>query len=122
MKRKRRDQMKFWNLDIKLSAVFGDHVIAAAHAAEIGGERADAFVFESLSTCQAGLQSDNSCTANLFDSAVGIGDDPVAAHQLSRKSGVVGDGDFVGEEMVIRFGPTFGFVVGDFHRDLKLRT
>lgn len=70
----------------------------AFHGSPVGGERAEAGVFEGLSGEEAWLLADDAFAADDVLFGVGVDDDPVSGHESCGGVGGVGDGDVVGED------------------------
>ena len=84
------------------------------HGAAVGGQRAAGGVLELLAGREGGLVADDAGTDDLFDAALGVGDDPVTIEQLDGLLALVGDGHRVAEEPAILLGQrTLGIELWD---------
>ena len=95
------DQGEFVDRHFEFGAVVGDHLVAAVHGADRGGDDAATGVFEAFAGLQQGLLADHAEAADFLYLAVGVGDDPVAADQLRGDVAGIGDGDGIGENETI---------------------
>src|SRR5262249_54109444 len=64
-------------------------------------QRTSAGVFERLSRGEPGLLADHAGTTDVLYSLIGVGDDPVARHQLGRDVAAVQDADRIGEQVPV---------------------
>ena len=92
------------NLRVETISVLRDHLVGAFHHAERRRERTTGCVLERFSCLQGGLLSDNARSADFFDVAGTIGDDPMSGEQLNRLGAFVRDLDRIQEKPLVLVG------------------
>ena len=102
MQHARRRQREFWDGRVEARAIFGNHLVTAAHRAHWCGQYRAAGVFKTFAGLQFGLRTNNALAFDLLNQIVGVGDDPVPADELRRRAAGVGDGDGVGKGVAAR--------------------
>src|ERR1700724_1853517 len=86
---------------VEAVAVRKDHAVGAVHRADRGGQRTEAGVLEALAAGEDRLLAGHPRPLDPLHLAVGVGDEPLAAHQLHGVALDVGDPHAVGAEEVV---------------------
>ena len=86
------------DLGFETLAAFEHHFVRAVHRAEGGLQGATRGVLEAFTLAEGWLMSDHTGAAHLFDYTVGVGDHPVAIHELYGLGPFIDDRDRVQEE------------------------
>ena len=99
MQHARRRQREFWDGRVEARAIFGNHLVTAAHRAHWCGQYRAAGVFKTFAGFQLGLGTNNALSFDFLNQIIGVGDDPVPADELRRRAPGVGNGDGVGKSI-----------------------
>lgn len=92
-------QGEFRDSRLKRGAVFGHHLVGAAHGADRRGQGAAAGVLEVLPRFEQRLMADDAETAHLLYVRVRVGDDPVARNELRGDRAGVANRNRIGEDV-----------------------
>ena len=103
-----------------MSAIFSNHLVTAAHAANLGFQDGAAGIGKCLARRDMGLFADNAFAVDFLDTVLAVGNHPVAGEQAGTDGAFVANGDVIGKHpaLAVRIaliGKEFGF-----HRDLNI--
>lgn len=113
-------QIELGDLNRKTVALFIGKVVETSHAAMSCIEGAGRFVLEGLSRLNVGLKPYHTRATDFFFIALRVAYSPMAAHQLGGDISRVGDGNFIGEEVVVFFWSGLFVDIRDFGRNFKI--
>ena len=99
--------------------IVGDHVVVPLHGPVIGSQHDTGRVTEVFTGAQPRLLADHPVPIDMLDTAIGIGDAPVACDQACGDPPLVVDADRVGEHVTVVV--RLGFLVEELRRDLDFQ-